>query len=131
MFQSLLRDKVRSRRTLPTHISPLPRGGFRVSFLASTRGPKVGRSFVLPLASQRGPQKAIPIRLQTIRNSTISIPRWQFSSVFKTCDCFFLPAFQKFESGATVNCLLNFHRYFALTTSFGLEQSNLSGVERS
>ncbi|GBM37168.1 hypothetical protein AVEN_56340-1 [Araneus ventricosus] len=33
-----------------------PHGGFRVSFLASTRGSNVGRSFVLPLPSHRGPK---------------------------------------------------------------------------
>ncbi|GBO00240.1 hypothetical protein AVEN_13082-1 [Araneus ventricosus] len=33
-----------------------PTRGFRVSFPASTRGPNVGRSLVLPLASHRGPK---------------------------------------------------------------------------
>ncbi|GBM68810.1 hypothetical protein AVEN_22281-1 [Araneus ventricosus] len=38
-----------------THPSPLPpHGGIRVSFLPSSRGANVGRSFVLPLPSHRG-----------------------------------------------------------------------------
>ncbi|GBM69038.1 hypothetical protein AVEN_236144-1 [Araneus ventricosus] len=56
MFQSLFSDKFQNPRILPSH-SPLHQhGGFRVSFLASTRGPNVGRSFVFPLASHRGPK---------------------------------------------------------------------------
>ncbi|GBM17980.1 hypothetical protein AVEN_238382-1 [Araneus ventricosus] len=49
---------------------------------------------------------AIPIGLQTIRNSISSIHLSQFSSVFKTDDWFFLPVFQKFQSGAAVNAPL-------------------------
>ncbi|GBM54670.1 hypothetical protein AVEN_6948-1 [Araneus ventricosus] len=86
---------------------PPPHGGFRVSFLASTRDPNVARSSVLPLSSQRGPQKAIPNRLQTIRNSTTSIPLCQFSPVFKTEEWFFLPVFRKFQSGAMMIGPLN------------------------
>ncbi|GBN74000.1 hypothetical protein AVEN_174891-1 [Araneus ventricosus] len=86
MFQSLLLDKVRSLRIPPTNISqkirqgihgcskllfqttfevteflppftpPPTHGGFRISFLASTRGHNVGRFFVLQLASHRGPK---------------------------------------------------------------------------
>ncbi|GBN92018.1 hypothetical protein AVEN_116631-1 [Araneus ventricosus] len=45
-----------SHRTLLT-LSPLPQhGGFLVSFQASTRGPNVGRSIVLPVSLHRGPK---------------------------------------------------------------------------
>ncbi|GBM18407.1 hypothetical protein AVEN_72746-1 [Araneus ventricosus] len=37
--------------------SSFPHGEFRVSFLASTRGPNVGRSFVLQLPSHRDPNR--------------------------------------------------------------------------
>ncbi|GBN31546.1 hypothetical protein AVEN_186873-1 [Araneus ventricosus] len=36
-----------------------PHEGFRVSFLASTRSLNLGRTFVFPLPSQRGPRKAL------------------------------------------------------------------------
>ncbi|GBM96037.1 hypothetical protein AVEN_179714-1 [Araneus ventricosus] len=40
-----------------SHPSPSPpHWGFRVSFLPSTRGSNVGRSFVSPLSSHRGPK---------------------------------------------------------------------------
>ncbi|GBN17129.1 hypothetical protein AVEN_273988-1, partial [Araneus ventricosus] len=44
---------VQSRRILTTRLL-LQHRGFRVSSLASTRGPNVSRSFVLPLPSHRG-----------------------------------------------------------------------------
>ncbi|GBM71391.1 hypothetical protein AVEN_248591-1 [Araneus ventricosus] len=62
-------------------------------FPASLRGPNLGKTFVFPLPSQRGPQKAhqaIPIRLQTIQNSKHPIHLQQFSSIFQTDERFFL-----------------------------------------
>ncbi|GBN22936.1 hypothetical protein AVEN_273587-1 [Araneus ventricosus] len=51
----VLRQGSKSQKS--AHYSPFPpHGRFRVSFLASTRGPNVGRSFVSPLASHRGPK---------------------------------------------------------------------------
>ncbi|GBO28801.1 hypothetical protein AVEN_59578-1 [Araneus ventricosus] len=49
---------------------------------------------------------AIPILFQTIRNSNTSNPLCQFSSFSHTGERFFLPMFQKSQSGTTVNAPL-------------------------
>ncbi|GBN06157.1 hypothetical protein AVEN_99236-1 [Araneus ventricosus] len=46
--------QVQSRRILPPPL--FQRGRFRVSFLPSTRGLKLGRSFDVPLPSNQGPK---------------------------------------------------------------------------
>ncbi|GBM78001.1 hypothetical protein AVEN_230094-1 [Araneus ventricosus] len=81
----------------------LPHGGFRFSFLASTRGPNLGKTFVVPLPSQRGPQK-------TIR---------PFQSDFKLFGIPTLPIFY-------ANC----HRLPTLTIGFSVPCSKNSRVER-
>ncbi|GBO17244.1 hypothetical protein AVEN_236651-1 [Araneus ventricosus] len=71
--------------------------------LASTRGPNVARSFALPLASQRGPQKAIrPFQsdFKLFGIPPLPFPLCQFSSVFETDDWFSLPMLKYFQSVA-------------------------------
>ncbi|GBM39779.1 hypothetical protein AVEN_25000-1 [Araneus ventricosus] len=97
---------VQSRRILQAHTTLPQHGGFRVSFLASTRGPNVGRSFVLLLPSHRGPKlepagKVLDFEIVGILPLPIIFSKFhRFSTL--TID-FFLPVFQKFQSGPTVN----------------------------
>ncbi|GBM96761.1 hypothetical protein AVEN_178007-1 [Araneus ventricosus] len=92
-------------------------------FIASTRGPNVARSFALPLASQRGPQKAIrPFQsdFKLFGIPPLPFPLCQFSSVFKTDDWFSLPVLKYFQSGAKNQgrshhpLLLRFHNSWKL-----------------
>ncbi|GBN29879.1 hypothetical protein AVEN_178985-1 [Araneus ventricosus] len=82
---------------------PTPHGGFRVSFLDSTRGSNVGRSFVLPLASQRGPQKFIRPIQSDFKLSGIPPLPFRYSS---------------------------FHRFLKLTIGVSLPCSENSKVEQ-
>ncbi|GBN72747.1 hypothetical protein AVEN_36875-1 [Araneus ventricosus] len=84
--------------------SSFPTG--RISnFLASLRGPNLGRTFALPLASQRGPQKAIrPFQFdfKLFRIPALPIRYANFHSSH-TDEMIFLPVFQKSQS----ECLQN------------------------
>ncbi|GBN05695.1 hypothetical protein AVEN_128481-1 [Araneus ventricosus] len=85
-------------------------GRFRVSFLASTRGPNLGRTIVFPLASQRDPQKAnrpFQSDFKLFRIPPLPFRYANFHWFFHPVDWFLLPVFRKFQFGTTVNGKLN------------------------
>ncbi|GBO37897.1 hypothetical protein AVEN_173316-1 [Araneus ventricosus] len=55
-FTDVPKTRFKVAEFFPPFTPPPPDGGFRVSFLALTRGTNVGRSSVLPLPSRRGPR---------------------------------------------------------------------------
>ncbi|GBM63658.1 hypothetical protein AVEN_253125-1 [Araneus ventricosus] len=94
---------------LPPFTSPPPHGGFRVSFLASTRGPNVDRSFVPPLASHRVPKLESAngvLDFEFFGISPLPIHLLQISLVSHTDEKFFLHVFQKLRIGTAVNAPL-------------------------
>ncbi|GBL75349.1 hypothetical protein AVEN_194554-1 [Araneus ventricosus] len=83
-----------------------PTRGFRVSFLASTRGPNIGRTIVFPLASHRGPKLESAdgvLDFEFVGIPPLPIHLLQISQIFDFDDWCILPVFQKFQNRATVN----------------------------
>ncbi|GBN14895.1 hypothetical protein AVEN_29940-1 [Araneus ventricosus] len=80
---------------------------FRISSLAARSQSRQNLCSPAILAARptKG-QPAIPIRLQTIRNSKHPIHLHQFPSVSQTDERFFLPAFKKFQNGTAANATL-------------------------
>ncbi|GBN70848.1 hypothetical protein AVEN_189018-1 [Araneus ventricosus] len=105
MFQIVLRQGSKPQNSSHPD-SPSP-GVILVSFLASTEGPNVGRSFVLPLRSHRGPKlesadEVLDFEFVGIPPSPIHFFQMD-QMVLDLDDWSFLPVFQKFQNGATVN----------------------------